>query len=307
MKEYLLIFLRGVAMGAADVVPGVSGGTIAFISGIYDRLLAAIAACTPDKLIWLLRGRIAETWRAVDGAFLATLLAGILCSIASLARLITYLLEHHGVLLWSFFFGLILVSVYLVGREISRWNAWTLLAAVAGALFAYVITVASPLALSVTPLNVFLGGCIAICAMILPGISGSFILLLLGLYSGVLHAVKTADLGLLGLFALGCVVGLLSFSRLLSWLLSHARNVTLAFLTGLLVGSLNKGWPWKQTLTWRTNSHGEQVPLTEANLLPQHYSQLTGEASLWQAGLALMVLGVVLVLLLEWWGRRSAA
>ncbi|MAG66575.1 MULTISPECIES: DUF368 domain-containing protein [Pseudomonadaceae] len=307
MKEYLLIFLRGVAMGAADVVPGVSGGTIAFISGIYDRLLAAIAACTPDKLIWLLRGRIAETWRAVDGAFLATLLAGILCSIASLARLITYLLEHHGVLLWSFFFGLILVSVYLVGREISRWNAWTLLAAVAGALFAYVITVASPLALSVTPLNVFLGGCIAICAMILPGISGSFILLLLGLYSGVLHAVKTADLGLLGLFALGCVVGLLSFSRLLSWLLSHARNVTLAFLTGLLVGSLNKVWPWKQTLTWRTNSHGEQVPLTEANLLPQHYSQLTGEASLWQAGLALMVLGVVLVLLLEWWGRRSAA
>ena len=307
MKEYLLIFLRGVAMGAADVVPGVSGGTIAFISGIYDRLLAAIAASTPDKLIWLLRGRIAETWRAVDGAFLATLLAGILCSIASLARLITYLLEHHGVLLWSFFFGLILVSVYLVGREISRWNAWTLLAAVAGALFAYVITVASPLALSVTPLNVFLGGCIAICAMILPGISGSFILLLLGLYSGVLHAVKTADLGLLGLFALGCVVGLLSFSRLLSWLLSHARNVTLAFLTGLLVGSLNKVWPWKQTLTWRTNSHGEQVPLTEANLLPQHYSQLTGEASLWQAGLALMVLGVVLVLLLEWWGRRSAA
>ena len=255
----------------------------------------------------MLRGRIAETWRAVDGAFLATLLAGILCSIASLARLITYLLEHHGVLLWSFFFGLILVSVYLVGREISRWNAWTLLAAVAGALFAYVITVASPLALSVTPLNVFLGGCIAICAMILPGISGSFILLLLGLYSGVLHAVKTADLGLLGLFALGCVVGLLSFSRLLSWLLSHARNVTLAFLTGLLVGSLNKVWPWKQTLTWRTNSHGEQVPLTEANLLPQHYSQLTGEASLWQAGLALMVLGVVLVLLLEWWGRRSAA
>ncbi|WP_425054190.1 DUF368 domain-containing protein [Pseudomonas abyssi] len=307
MKEYLLIFLRGVAMGAADVVPGVSGGTIAFISGIYDRLLAAIAACTPDKLIWLLRGRIAETWRAVDGAFLATLLAGILCSIASLARLITYLLEHHGVLLWSFFFGLILVSVYLVGREISRWNAWTLLAAVAGALFAYVITVASPLALSVTPLNVFLGGCIAICAMILPGISGSFILLLLGLYTGVLHAVRTADLGLLGLFALGCVVGLLSFSRLLSWLLSHARNVTLAFLTGLLVGSLNKVWPWKQTLTWRTNSHGEQVPLTEANLLPQHYSQLTGEASLWQAGLALMVLGVVLVLVLEWWGRRSAA
>lgn len=307
MKDYLFIFLRGVAMGAADVVPGVSGGTIAFISGIYDRLLAAIAACTPDKLLWLLRGRFAETWRAVDGPFLVTLLAGILCSILSLARLITYALEHHGVLVWSFFFGLILVSVYLVGREIKRWNAWNIMAAVAGTLFAYLITVAAPLSLSVTPINLFFGGAIAICAMILPGISGSFILLLLGLYTGVLHAVKNLEFGLLGLFALGCVAGLLSFARLLSWLLSHARNITLAFLTGLLVGSLNKVWPWKQTLTWRTNSHGEQVPLTEANLWPQQYSQLVGEPSLWQAGLALMVLGVVLVLLLEWWGRRTAA
>ncbi|MGI3131198.1 DUF368 domain-containing protein [Halopseudomonas pachastrellae] len=307
MKEYLFIFLRGVAMGAADVVPGVSGGTIAFISGIYDRLLAAIAACTPDKVIWLLRGRFVETWKAIDGAFLFTLLAGILCSIVSLARLITYLLDEHGLLVWSFFFGLIVVSVYLVGREISRWHLWTVAAALGGALFAYLITVAAPLSLSVTPLNLFIGGAIAICAMILPGISGSFILLLLGLYTGVLQAVKGLDFGLLGLFALGCVAGLLSFSRLLSWLLQHARNVTLAFLTGLLVGSLNKVWPWKQTLTWRTNSHGEQVPFTEANLWPQQYSQLTGEPSLWQAGLALMVLGVVLVLALEWWGRRASA
>lgn len=307
MKEYLFIFLRGVAMGAADVVPGVSGGTIAFISGIYDRLLAAIAACTPDKVIWLLRGRFVETWKAIDGAFLFTLLAGILCSIVSLARLITYLLDEHGLLVWSFFFGLIVVSVYLVGREISRWHFWTVAAALGGALFAYLITVAAPLSLSVTPLNLFIGGAIAICAMILPGISGSFILLLLGLYTGVLQAVKGLDFGLLGLFALGCMAGLLSFSRLLSWLLQHARNVTLAFLTGLLVGSLNKVWPWKQTLTWLTNSHGEQVPLTEANLWPQQYSQLTGEPSLWQAGLALMVLGVVLVLALEWWGRRASA
>lgn len=307
MKEYLFIFLRGVAMGAADVVPGVSGGTIAFISGIYDRLLAAIAACTPDKLVWLLRGRIADTWRAIDGAFLVTLLAGIICSIATLARLITYLLANHGLLVWSFFFGLIVVSVYLVGREIPRWNLAAIVAAVLGGAFAYLITVASPLALSMTPLNVFLGGCIAICAMILPGISGSFILLLLGLYSGVLQAVKSADFGLLGLFALGCVTGLLSFARLLSWLLRHARSVTLAFLTGLLVGSLNKVWPWKQTLSWRVNSHGEQVPLQEMNLLPHQYAELTGEPSLWQAGLALMVLGVVLVLLLEWWGRRASA
>jgi len=307
VREAILIFLRGVAMGAADVVPGVSGGTIAFISGIYDRLLAAIAACTPDKLLWLARGRFRETWKAIDGGFLFTLLAGILCSIATLARLISYLLAEHDLLLWSFFFGLIVVSVYLVGREIERWNLWTIGAAAAGCGFAYLITVATPMALSVTPLTLFMGGSIAICAMILPGISGSFILLLLGLYSGVLNAVKSFDVTLLGCFMLGCVVGILSFSRLLSWLLGHARNITLAFLTGLLVGSLNKVWPWKETLSWRTNSHGEQVPVLQNNLLPAQYQSISGEPSLWQAGLALMALAVVLVLLLDWWGRRSAA
>jgi len=294
-------------MGAADVVPGVSGGTIAFISGIYDRLLASIAACTPDKLLWLARGRFNDTWKAIDGSFLFTLLAGILCSIATLARVISYLLAEHGLLVWSFFFGLILISVYLVGREIERWSPWTILAAIAGCGFAYLITVASPMTLSVTPLTLFFGGSIAICAMILPGISGSFILLLLGLYSGVLHAVKTFDLVLLGCFMLGCVIGILSFSRLLSWLLGHARNITLAFLTGLLIGSLNKVWPWKETLSWRTNSHGEQVPVLQNNLLPAQYQSISGEPSLWQGGLALMALAVVLVLLLDWWGRRSAA
>ena len=294
-------------MGAADVVPGVSGGTIAFISGIYDRLLASIAACTPDKLLWLARGRFNDTWKAIDGSFLFTLLAGILCSIATLARVISYLLAEHGLLVWSFFFGLILISVYLVGREIERWSPWTILAAIAGCGFAYLITVASPMTLSVTPLTLFFGGSIAICAMILPGISGSFILLLLGLYSGVLHAVKTFDLVLLGCFMLGCVIGILSFSRLLSWLLGHARNITLAFLNGLLIGSLNKVWPWKETLSWRTNSHGEQVPVLQNNLLPAQYQSISGEPSLWQGGLALMALAVVLVLLLDWWGRRSAA
>ncbi|MEH6566156.1 MAG: DUF368 domain-containing protein [Halopseudomonas sp.] len=306
MREYILIFLRGLAMGAADVVPGVSGGTIAFISGIYDRLLAAIAACTPDKLLWLARGRVRETWKAIDGGFLFTLLAGIVCSIATLARLISYLLAEYGLLVWSFFFGLILISVYLVGREIVRWNIWTVAALVAGGVFAYLITVASPLALNASPLALFFGGAIAICAMILPGISGSFILLLLGLYSGVLQAVRSFDAVLLGCFMLGCLVGILSFSRLLGWLLAHARNITLAFLTGLMIGSLNKVWPWKQTLTWRTDSHGEAVPLLQSNLLPAQYQSVMGEPSLWQAGLALMALAVVLVSLLDWWGRRTA-
>ncbi|MEH6500984.1 MAG: DUF368 domain-containing protein [Pseudoalteromonas distincta] len=303
---FVMIFLKGIAMGAADVVPGVSGGTIAFISGIYDRLLAAIAACTPGKLLWLLKGRFRDTWEAIDGAFLLTLLAGILTSIASLARLITYLLDNHAELIWSFFFGLILVSVWLVGRQISRWHIATISLFVLGTLFAYLITVAVPLQWPATPVMIFLAGAIAICAMILPGISGSFILLLLGLYSVVLGAVKDFNLGLISVFALGCVAGLLSFSRLLSWLLNHARDITLAFLTGLLVGSLNKVWPWKQVISWRQNSQGEQVPLLESNLWPQHYQAVTGEPAYWQGGLALMLLAVVLVLLLEWWGNRAA-
>lgn len=302
---FLAIFLKGMAMGAADVVPGVSGGTIAFISGIYDRLLAAVAACTPNKLLWLARGRVRETWQAIDGTFLCILLAGIFTSIASLARLISYLLEQHPQLIWSFFFGLIVVSVLLVGRQIPRWSAWSVLALLLGTVFAYLITVAVPLQLPVTGPVIFLGAAIAICAMILPGISGSFILLLLGLYASVLQAVKNFDVGLLAIFILGCMAGLLSFSRLLSWLLSHARSVTLAFLTGLLIGSLNKVWPWKQTLSWRENSQGQLEPLVQSNVWPAQFQQLTGEPAYWQGGLALMLLAVVLVLTLEYWGRQA--
>lgn len=305
ISSLCIVFLKGLAMGAADVVPGVSGGTIAFISGIYDRLLAAIAACTPAKLLWLCQRRWRETWQAVDGTFLLVLLAGIFTSIASLARLISYLLVAWPALIWSFFFGLILVSIWLVGQQIGRWNAGTVAALIGGTVFAYLITVAVPLQWDSTPPMLFLAGSIAICAMILPGISGSFILLLLGLYTTVLGAVKEFDIALLGIFMLGCVTGLLCFSRLLGWLLSHLRHLTLAFLTGLLVGSLNMVWPWKQTLTWRENSQGESVPLQQGNLWPTQYESVIGEPSYWQAGLALMLLAVVLVLALEWMGRRA--
>jgi len=303
-SEYVLIFFKGMAMGAADVVPGVSGGTIALIAGVYERLLAAISACTPDKLLWLVRGRVREAWQAIDGTFLVSLLAGILTSIAAFANLIGYLLEAHPGLIWSFFFGLILVSVYVVGREVRRWNVWMLLLTALGAGFAYMITVAGPLQWSVTPLMIFLAGSIAICAMILPGISGSFVLVLLGLYATILGAVRSFDLALLAVFALGCVVGLLSFSRLVSWLLLRARNATMAVATGLLIGSLNKVWPWKQTLSWRENSKGLMEPMQQSNLLPGNYESLTGEPSYWVAGLGLMLLAIILVLALEWIGQR---
>lgn len=302
--DHLLIYLKGMAMGAADVVPGVSGGTIALIVGVYERLLKAVSTCTPDKLLWLFRGRLREVWQAIDGSFLLCLVAGILTSIAAFANLLGYLLEEHAELTWSFFFGLILVSVYIVGREVHRWNIWTLLLVALGTGFAYMITVAAPVQWSTEPMFIFLAGAIAICAMILPGISGSFILVLLGLYAPILGAVRSFDFGILLIFAAGCAVGMLSFARLVSWLLDNVRNATMAVATGLLIGSLNKVWPWKQTLSWRENSKGIMEPMHQNNVWPATHEALTGEPSWWVAGMALMVAAVLLVLTLEWIGHR---
>ncbi|TVP88306.1 MAG: DUF368 domain-containing protein [Pseudomonadaceae bacterium] len=302
---FVLIFFKGMAMGAADLVPGVSGGTVAFITGIYERLLGAIAACTPSRLLSMLRGNLRDSWQAIDGTFLVVLLAGIFTSIATLARLISYLLAEHPILIWSFFFGLILISIPLVGRTIERWNAWVVTMLVLGAGLAWVISTSVPLQLEATHTAVFLGAALAICAMILPGVSGSFILLLLGLYASVLGAVRDFNISLIAVFLLGCIAGLLSFSRILNYLLTHARNVTLAFLTGLLVGSLAKVWPWKQTLSWRLDSSGAEVPLLQSNVWPQEFARVHGEPAQWLAGLALMLGAVVLVYLLDYWGRRQ--
>ena len=304
MKNPLLLFAKGMAMGAADVVPGVSGGTVAFISGIYDELLRSIAS-VPEAALQLLRGRVVKAWQMANATFLLVLLAGILTSVFSLARLITWLLDTHPIPVWSFFFGLILVSSYLVAREIGRWNWTRALSFVLGVAFAWWIIVASPVEWGHDPLSLFLAGAIAICAMILPGISGSFLLVLMGLYGVVLGAVKNFDVAVLAVFAAGCLVGLLSFARLLSWLLAHFRDLTLAFLTGLMLGSLNKVWPWKQTLTWRTDSHGLQVPVLQENLLPLQFAQQSGQDAQLLLAILLAMAGVVLVLGLEWLAGRK--
>ncbi|MFN3770776.1 MAG: DUF368 domain-containing protein [Ectopseudomonas guguanensis] len=304
MKKYFLLYAKGMAMGAADVVPGVSGGTIAFISGIYDELLRSIASI-PEALMLLLRGRIKDAWQMANATFLLVLFSGIVTSILTLARVITYLLHHHPIPVWSFFFGLILVSTYLVGREIGRWNWSRAVSFVLGLALAYWITVAAPMQWGSDLPTLFLAGAIAICAMILPGISGSFILLLLGLYSVVLGAVKDLNLLVLAVFASGCLVGLLSFARLLSWLLSRWRDLSLAFLCGLMLGSLNKVWPWKETLTWRVDSKGEQVPLLQNNLLPGQFADISGQDPQLLFAVVLAIGGIVLVLGLEWLaGRR---
>lgn len=304
MKKHFLLYAKGIAMGAADVVPGVSGGTIAFVSGIYDELLRSIAS-VPAALLLLLRGRIVEAWKAANATFLLVLLLGIMTSVLSLARLITYLLDEQPIPVWSFFFGLILVSTHLVVREIQRWNWTRVVSLLIGVAFAYWITVASPLQWGHDPLSLFFAGAIAICAMILPGISGSFLLVLMGLYSFVLGAVKGLDFTVLLIFASGCLVGIISFSGFLRWLLARWRDLTLAFLTGLMLGSLNKIWPWKETLAWRTNSHGEQVPLLEANLWPQQFAEVAGQDPQLLLALVLALAGILLVLGLEWLAGRN--
>lgn len=305
MKSSFLLYAKGIAMGAADVVPGVSGGTVAFISGIYDELLRSIASI-PAACLLLVRGRIKAAWNTANATFLLILLAGILTSVVSLARLITYLLEHQPIPVWSFFFGLILVSTHLVAREIQRWNWTRVVSFIMGGAFAYWITVASPVQMGHDPLSIFLAGAIAICAMILPGISGSFILVLLGLYSFVLGAVKSLDLAVLAVFAGGCLVGIVSFAGVLRWMLVRWRDLTLAFLTGLMLGSLNKIWPWKETLSWQTDRHGEQVPLLQSNLLPGRFAEISGQDPQLLLAISLAVLGIVLVLGLEWLaGRRQ--
>ncbi len=286
-------------MGAADVVPGVSGGTIAFITGIYDTLLESIRRINPRLLsIWKREGTKAA-FNHINGFFLITLFSGIFVSIATLAKLITWLLNTHPIPIWSFFFGLILVSVYHIVRQVEKRDAIRFITLLVGVAFAYSITVLKPLHMEPTMVNTLIAGSIAICAMILPGISGSFILLLIGMYTPVLAAVKGFQVDILALFLTGCVIGLLTFSHLLSWLLRHFRDATLMFLTGLMIGTLPKIWPWKETLTWRTNSKGEQVPLLQHNLTPFEYEHITSQPSQLVIAIVMMLAAIALVLSLE--------
>lgn len=303
------VFLRGVLMGAADIVPGVSGGTIAFITGIYDRLLGSIRAFDLALVRLLLRARVRDAWHHVDGAFLLALLAGIATSILSLARLISWLLEHHPVPLWAFFFGLILASALVLLRQVGQWNAARVVCLLAGASVALVVALSPAGGLDGGLASVFLAGFIAICAMILPGISGSFILVLLGMYAPVLAAIRAFDLVFIAVFALGAACGLMAFSRLLYWLLHHVHAATMALLTGFLFGSLVVVWPWKRALDWVLGSHGELEPVQQVPILPGEYLQLTGESP--QVGLCLLlaVVGALLVWLVDtrWGGARPGS
>ncbi len=294
IKDYITITLKGMAMGAADVVPGVSGGTIAFITGIYQELITTISGVNLSLLnVWKKDG-FKAMWQKLNGPFILALLIGILISIFTIMRIANYLLEEHPIHIWSFFFGLILASVWFVAKQIPQWNWKLLTGLILGAAVAFYIVSLPPMVGTSSDWFLFLAGAIAICAMILPGISGAFILVLLGAYKPITEAVRDFDLKTILIVAVGAITGLLTFSRILKWLFAHYSNITLAVLTGFIAGSLNKIWPWKKTL--ETAEFGEKtVIIRETSVLPWNFE---GEPYLFPA-LILMLFGLILILLLE--------
>lgn len=300
-------------MGAADVVPGVSGGTIAFISGIYEELIESI-----DKInlgvfkVWKTYG-FKTAWNSINGTFLVALFSGIAISILSLAKLIKWLLHHEPVLLWSFFFGLVLASILYISKQIKNCSPSVFVAVVLTSVLSYYITLAEPFASPDSPYYLLFCGFIAIIAMILPGVSGAFILLILGayqtaidtinnlrdgLFTGNMELFKEAFINFL-LLALGAIVGIKVFSKLLNWMFKHKKNLTLAILTGFMIGSLNKIWPWKEVLSTRVNSEGNEVPLLEKSILPTNFE---GDSQLLMASV-FIVIGFFTILLLERLGK----
>ena len=281
-------------MGAADVVPGVSGGTIAFITGIYEELVYSIKSINLESVKLLFTGRWKSFWKHVNGNFLLAVFAGIFVSVLSIAKVLEYLLDHHPILIWSFFFGLILASSYIVSRKITKWEYPKVVAMVGGIGIAFYITSVTPTTTTGASWFIIFAGALASCAMILPGISGSFILLLLGKYTFALHAVNERIISDLVLLGSGALVGIILFANLLSWLLKRHHDITIAVLVGFMIGSLNKIWPWKETINTIV-VEGEIKPLAEKNILPSLNST---DDRFWMA-LLIAAAGIVFILLIE--------
>lgn len=295
LKGYFIISLKGIAMGAADVVPGVSGGTIAFISGIYEELLESIASINFKTLKLIKSEGIKVFWKQINGGFLTSLLVGIGISVVSLAKLISWLLDDEPILVWSFFFGLVLASVWFIGKQITKLTFVVYLLFGIGAKLALHLTTLQPLiSENTSPIYLFLAGSLAICAMILPGISGAFILVLLGAYKTILEAVHNRDFKIILTVGLGAIVGLLTFSRVLKWLFNHHKNLTLAVLSGFVLGSLNKIWPWKRVLESKMIEN-KLIILKEESISPLNYE---GDNQLIVA-IVLMALGFMTIIVLE--------
>ena len=302
---WLGIYLRGIAMGEADLAPGVSGGTIALITGIYTRLISAIANVGPRVMKLLLRGRVLEAWKAVDGQFLLALAAGIATAVASLATILDWSLKHYPLPIWSAFSGLVLASaVSLINENYRQWSIreWSLF--LVGIIIAMFVGLTQAVQLPITTWGIFIAGSVAVCAMILPGISGSFLLLLMGMYQPVISAIVEFEVSTLALFGLGCGAGLLVFSRLLQRLLLVAEQPTMATLFGFLAGSLIILWPWQVTVTSVLDRHGEMRAVQTLPVTPGHYAEQVADPMLLPSILGFIV-GIVVVRLLAVLARRQ--
>jgi len=290
-RASLGLFAKGFCMGASDVVPGVSGGTMALILGIYEELIQSIKAFDRALLRLVLQGRFRQALKAAPLAFIIPLGTGILTAIFTLAKGLSWLLENQPVAIWSFFFGLVMASAIMVGRRIDEWKLFTYFSLFISAAGAYVLVALVPVNTPETLPFIFLCGSIAICAMILPGISGSFILVLLGKYHFILDAVGRLDILVLSVFTAGTATGIMLFVRLLNWLLKRYYQVTMAALTGLMIGSLRKIWPWKSMTMMALD--GAENSAIMVNILPQ---QLNIEVLI---AIALALFGGIIVLLLQ--------
>jgi len=280
-QNKLSLALKGMAMGIAEVIPGVSGGTIAFITGIYEQLINSIKAFGPEAYNGFQSNGIKGFWDAINGDFLVTLLVGMLGGVIIGIFGITYLLENYPEPLWGFFFGLIVASALYIGRQIENWDIKKILALLIGIIIAYFITILSPAEGSTSPIYIFISGVLAISALLLPGISGSFILLLLGMYTIIIPTLKNflntfdpASLIIIVIFGSGCLVGLLGFSRVLSWLFAKYKDISFALLTGFIIGALNKVWPWRNVSMIMNKETGERM---EVNSL-ENFSKVDPEA-----------------------------
>lgn len=306
MKFEFSVFLKGFAMGTADLVPGVSGGTIALITGIYDRLITAIASIDQHAVSMLFKGEILGAWRRVDAGFLVTLASGMFAAIVLLASSIDWMLTTFPLPLWSFFFGLVLASTVMLLRPLLKeMKAPQFVAAAMGALLAASIALGQSLAVETSLLGFFLAGMIAICAMVLPGISGSFLLLLMGMYEPVINAVVGLDIEVLAIFVAGCVVGLLAFARVLEVLLARYRTTTMSTLVGILAGSLLALWPWQQVIATVVDRHGDLRPIQSMPVSPQAYAELGLEPMFLLSCLGFSI-GVIIIAAVSFLGSRSA-
>ncbi len=290
-------------MGVAELVPGVSGGTIAFITGIYLELVATIRGLDHQWMLLVLRGQWREAWLRGNLGFLAVLLAGMGVSVILLAALVQWLFTHHEIYLWSFFFGLIAASVVFVSKSVSPWTTARLLLALLGLTVGMILSQIGGMTPSDSLLLTMAAGAIAVCAWILPGISGSFMLLLLGQYQRVIKALAEFDLAFLAALAAGCGLGLLAFTRLLSWLLQHFFAATLALLCGVMAGSLQRLWPWQQTLSYYLDSDGGAVLLRGRPLSPWDFQELYGDDPMLLGAVLAALAGMAVVVFLDWASR----